>query len=152
MGLFDKLFKATPNTVQYSPENEQEAMVAIMYGCMSVDGDVSDVEIDRLCQMVTFKTYFKGVSLVSYYKGAMLVHKKIGSQGLIDASVLKVKAENRATLFAMVMDLLLSDGVLEQKEQEIAEYLSEKLTLESPLATKIVEVILIRNKDNVVIV
>lgn len=149
MGLFDKLFSSSTTTFTYEPQSEQEAWIAIMYACIAVDGDVSDVEIDKLSQLVVPKSIFIGRDIVQYYKTAMLAHKQVGSKILIDNSVLKVNDNNKLTLFAIVMELLLADGVLGEKEKEIAEYLTNSLKLSAENAQKIVEILLIKNKDNI---
>jgi uncharacterized tellurite resistance protein B-like protein len=152
MGLFDKIFNSSNTTITYSPKSEQEAWIAIMYACISVDGNVSDAETDKLCQLVVFKTFFKGKNIVDYYKPAFLAHKQIGSKALIDSSASMISEQNKATLFALVMELLLADGILESKEKEIIEYLSTALNLQSDIAQKIVEVMLIKNYGNIVII
>lgn len=63
-----------------------------------------------------------------------------------------ISEQNKATLFALVMELLLADGILESKEKEIIEYLSTALNLQSDIAQKIVEVMLIKNYGNIVII
>lgn len=152
MGLFDKVFSSTPTKVTYSPKNEQEACIGIMYACLATDGDVSDIEIEKLTSMIGFKQNFQGHDIVASYKTAMVTHKQVGSKAIIDSSVSKVSADNKPTLFAMIMELLLADGILADKEKEIAEYLSTSLQLDSNTAQKIIEVMLIKNKDNMVIV
>jgi len=82
----------------------------------------------------------------------MTAQKRIGSKVIIDSSVSLVSEEGKPTLVALVMELLLADGILGDQEQEVAEYLSESLRWESTLAHRIVEVMLIKNKGNVVIV
>jgi uncharacterized tellurite resistance protein B-like protein len=151
MGLFDKLFNSPQTQVVYSPKNEQEAWVAIMYGCIAVDGDVSDAEIDQLVRTLVLKTLFNGHKVVDYYSTAMKFHKQIGSKGLIDNCAAKVSADNKATLFALIVELLLADGILAEKEKEIIDYLSTALSIDSELAYKIVEVILIKMKGNIVL-
>ncbi|WP_343635524.1 TerB family tellurite resistance protein [Fluviicola sp.] len=155
MGLFDKLFNSnsSASTVSYSPKNEQEAWVAIMYSCMATDGDVSEIEIDKLLNFLVFKTMFNGHNVVEdLYKPAMLAQKQIGSKEVIDSSVSLIKDESKPTLFALVMEILLADGVLGSDEQEIAEYLTNALNLNPETAQKIVEVMLIKNQGNFVVV
>lgn len=152
MGLFDKLFNSNPSTVTYSPKNEQEAWVAIMYACIAADGDVSEAETDKMIQFFVFKTMFTGHDIIEdLYKPALTAQKQIGSKVVIDSSTSLISEDGKPTLFALVMELLLADGILGDQEQEIAEYLSESLQLESTLARNIVEVMLIKNKGNVVI-
>jgi hypothetical protein len=153
MGLFDKLFNSTPSTVTYSPKNEQEAWVAIMYACIAADGDVSEAETDKMIQFLVYKSMFKGDNIIQdLYKPAMIAQKQIGSKLVIDSSTSLIGDDSKPTLFALVMELLLADGILGDQEKEIVHYLSESLKLDSTLAHKIVEVMLIKNKGNVVIV
>lgn len=154
MGIFDKLFNSnlSTSTVSYSPKNEQEAWVAIMYSCMATDGDVSEIEINKLANFLVFKTMFKGHNIVEdLYKPAMHTQKQIGSKEVIDSSVSSITDGNKPTLFALVMEILLADGVLGPEEQEIAEYLTNALNLNLEMAQKIVEVMLIKNQGNIVI-
>lgn len=146
MGLFDKLFSTAPSQITYSPKNEQEATMAIMYACMATDGDVSDIEIDTLARLVGLKKNFQGHDIVAYHKTVLLTHQQIGSKNLIDSSVNAIPIETKPTIFAMVMEILLADGILAEKEREIAEYLASKFSLDEELSQKIVEVILIKNK------
>ncbi|HLP55281.1 MAG TPA: tellurite resistance TerB family protein [Fluviicola sp.] len=153
MGLFDKLFNSNPSTVTYTPKNEQEAWIAIMYACIAADGDVSEAETDKMIQFLVYKSMFKGDNIIeNLYKPAMTAQKQIGSKAVIDSSTSLISDDGKPTLFALIMELLLADGILGDQEREIVEYLSESLKLESSLAQKIVEVMLIKNKGNVVIV
>jgi uncharacterized tellurite resistance protein B-like protein len=154
MGLFDKLFNSNSasTAVAYTPKNEQEAWVAIMYSCMATDGDVSEIEVDKLVNFLVFKTMFKGHNVIEdLYKPAMRAQKQIGSKEVIDRSVSSIKEESKPTLFALVMEILLADGILGSDEQEIAEYLTNALSLNQEIAQKIVEVMLIKNQGNIVL-
>lgn len=152
MGLFDKIFKSTPSEVTYSPKSEGEAFIGICFACMAADGDVAEVEIDRFSQIIVFKKFIDNKKMIDQYKTAHMIHKKIGSKAMIDHAVSSITEERKATLFAIVMELVLSDGILDSGEREIAEYLSESLHLEEETAQKIIEVMLIKNKDNRIVV
>jgi hypothetical protein len=152
MGIFDTLFRSTPSTITYAPQSEQEAWIAIMYACMAADGEISDTEIDKLCELLVVKTLFRNKEIADYYQPAMLAHKHVGSKILIDSSVSLIQENNKATLFTLTMELLLADGILGEKEKEIAEYLTAALALDPETSRKIVEIMLIRNNGNFVIV
>ena len=152
MGIFDTLFQSTPSTITYAPQSEQEAWVSIMYSCMAADGEISDTEIDKLCELLVVKTLFHNQDLADHYQNSMLAHKQIGSKTLIDSSVSMILESNKPTLFTLTMELLLADGILGAKEKEIAEYLTDALALNPEIAKKIVEIMLIRNTGNFVIV
>ena len=151
MGLFDKIFSSNKTEFKYSPLTEQEAWVAVIYGCMAVDGEVSDSEIDKFVNLISFKQQFINFNIVDLYRTAAFAHRQIGSKGLIESSASKISNDYKPTVFAIVMELLLADGILQNKEQEIAEYLSDALQLQADLAQKIVEVILIKMKGNIMI-
>lgn len=151
MGLFDKIFSSNKAEYKYEPASEQEAWIAIIFGCMAVDGEVSEVEIHKFANLIMFKQQFQHVKILDLFRNSAGAHRHIGSKGLIDASVDKISESYKATLFAIVMELLLADGVIDVKEEEIAEYLSAALKLDAALSQRIVEVILIKMKGNVVI-
>jgi uncharacterized tellurite resistance protein B-like protein len=151
MGLFDRIFSAQTTQINYSPSNQQEAAIAIMYSCMAVDGNVSDVETDRLLQFAVFKEQFNNHPIVDYFKKAAFSQRTLGSRSIIETSAPWIDSKFAPTLFCMIMDLALSDGILDEKEKEIAEFLSSALKLDEELASKIVEVMLIKNEGNIFI-
>lgn len=151
MGIFDNLFSSkniAPQSLSYQPRSEQEAWVAILYACMSVDGDVSDVEIDAMVRLLVFKNKFQDVDIVSHYKSAAQARMKVGFFSLVESSAAMVSQEDRPTLLALATDLVLSDGIITDKEKELVEFLAKQLNIDEPLAMKIIEVILLKNKDN----
>ncbi|PSR54200.1 hypothetical protein AHMF7605_12035 [Adhaeribacter arboris] len=157
MGLFDKIFnsdtnnKPNPEQYLYSPKSEQEAWIAIMYACMISDGEVSDAEVSQLSRTVVFKSLFKDHNTIDYYKTAMTAHIKLDSKQLIDLCVSKVSDNNKATLFAITLELVMFDGTLSDSDKDIIEHLATALQLQDELASKIIEVTLIRNKYNVLV-
>ncbi|QNF31598.1 TerB family tellurite resistance protein [Adhaeribacter swui] len=151
MGLFDTVLKPSQPTVVYTPQSEAEAWIAIMFSCMAVDDDISNAETEKLSQIMVYKALFRNHDTVELYKTAMTRQLQLGSKELIDRSVDKVSAENKPTLFALIVELLLADGILADKEKEITDYLVSALDLDESLATKIIEVILIKNKGNFIL-
>jgi len=55
-------------------------------------------------------------------------------------------------VLALAAELILSDGIITVEEKELLEYLTLKLGIEEALASKIIEVMLIKNKDNRILV
>ncbi len=148
MGYLDKVYHTKSTLVPYSPKNEQEAWIAIMHSCIAVDDDVADEELELLTDTLVCKTLFNGHDIKDYYKTVLLKQAELGSKHLIDNSVDKIAPENRPTLFALTMDLVLADGILAEKEIEIIAYLSSALDLDANQANRIVEVIMVLNKGN----
>ncbi len=150
MGYLDKEYNTKSTLVPYSPKNEQEAWIAIMHSCIAVDDDVADEELELLTQTLVCKSLFSDHDIKEYYKTVLLMQAQLGSKHLIDNSVDKVAVENRPTLFALTMELVLADGILAEKEIEIIAYLSSALDLDAELANKIVAVVMILNNGNLV--
>ena len=137
MGLFDKKYtKATPGS--YHPGNEQEAWIAIMHACIAVDEDVADEELEELAQTLAYKPIFEGHNVREYYKSVLLAHTRMGSKQLIDNSVDYISPANKYDLFALAIELVLADGVLADKEEELISYISSALDLEENISRQIV--------------
>jgi uncharacterized tellurite resistance protein B-like protein len=156
MGLFDKLFSAPSaqesNDNKYTPLNDYEAWVGILYACASADGDVSDVEIDVLSRLLVFKQKFSSIEIAPFYKIAFQIKSELGTQKLIEGCASVIKPEDKPTVFAMATELVLADGILGETEKNLLETLSQLFQLEVDLASKIIEVLLIKNKGNRILV
>jgi uncharacterized tellurite resistance protein B-like protein len=154
MGLFDKVFSssASKQTEGYTPLSDYEAWVAVLYAAISVDGEVSDVEIDFFCRLLVFKNKFAEIDILPFYKNAMNAKSRFGAQHLIDSSATVIKEEDRPTVLALAAELALSDGLITEQEKNLLEYIARKLAIDEQIATRIVEVILIKNKDNRILV
>ncbi|MGV3640909.1 MAG: hypothetical protein ACO1NZ_10340 [Adhaeribacter sp.] len=143
MGLFNRTY--SPDQLHYSPANEQEAWLAVMHACIAVDEDVAEEELEELSETLVDKPLFEGHNIRELYRSVLVAHARIGSKQLIDVSVDKVAAAHRAGLFAASMELLLADGILAEKEQELIRYLWSALDLEEQVAQNIIHNILSRH-------
>lgn len=146
MGLFDK-FKGSSD---FEPKNEQEAWTSILYACAAVDGEISDAEIDSFSRLLLFKQKFKNYNFGDLFQRLSKANKEIGGKQIIEKSAKKVTDEYKQTVFALAMETVLSDGLLGDKEAELVEILSKSLALTETDSQKIVDVILIKMKGNLV--
>jgi uncharacterized tellurite resistance protein B-like protein len=137
MGLFDKQYDLNL-PVNYTPQNEQEAWIAIMHACIAVDEDVADEELEELAEALAYKEMFEGHDVREYYKRVLLAHARIGSKHLIDKSVEHIPAESKLPLFDLTIELLLADGVLADREDELIRYITSALDIEENKANSIV--------------
>ncbi|KAA5547499.1 TerB family tellurite resistance protein [Adhaeribacter rhizoryzae] len=147
MALFDEKYKST--VVSYAPRNEQEAWIAIMHACIAVDEVVADEELEELSETLANNSFFEEHEVREYYRSVLLAHAKIGSKHLIDTSVDLISSENKANLFARTIELVLADGVVADKEEELIRYLFSAMDLEEAVARNIVKEILERHKGRV---
>ncbi|SJZ31984.1 tellurite resistance TerB family protein [Sediminibacterium ginsengisoli] len=155
MGLFDKIFSPTAkqqaNTKSYTSLNDYEAWVGVLYACAASDGDVSDVEIDMLSRLLIFKQKFENIEIIPFYKIAMQISNELGNQKLIEGCAAVIKEEDKATVFAMATEIVLADGIINEREKNLLEFVSRTLQIDDELAAKIVEVLLIKNRGNKII-
>jgi Tellurite resistance protein TerB. len=137
--VFNKLFNTSKPSDTYTPGSEQEAWIAIMYASMYIDGHIADVEVKKMFDLVEKLPLFKRKHVADYYQPALLAHRKVGSYNLIDGSIALIQEDQKTVLFEMIMQLLLADKKLLQKEKEVAAYLTTALNLEFDVAKKIVD-------------
>jgi tellurite resistance protein len=140
MGLFDRSYKST--AVAFSPRNEQEAWIAVMHACIAVDEEVAEAELEELSERLASMPLFEGHDVREYYRTVLFTHARIGSKLMIDTSVEKIPAANKPYLFAASLELLIADGILAAKEEELIRYLTSALELEEAVAEKIIKNIL----------
>ena len=138
-----------PDSYTYTPQNEQEAWIAIMHACVAVDDDVADAELEELAQTLADRALFDGHDIMAYSRNVFYAHQQLGSKILIDNPVDFISDENRPTLFAHTIQLVLSDCVVTEKEEELIQYLYSALDMDEKEAQEIVRVVLILNKDKV---
>ena len=147
MSIFD-VFKKPEQEIElnYSPDSEQEAIVGILYACMDADNDISDTEIHFFTELLGRKKLFSDFNIIELYKKSHYNYLKLGGEKMVKQGSTFIREENKATLFAVTMEILLSDGILTESEKQIAELLVISLKLETELSKKIIEVLLIKNK------
>jgi uncharacterized tellurite resistance protein B-like protein len=146
MGLFDKVF--SNNAVPTSPFTDpRDAFFAILYACMSADGNIDDEEIAALVALTRQKALFRGVDVLAMYRRIAPKAIALGARKeTIAQAAPYVPAELRATLFANCVDFAASDGVVGAAEQAILEQLAQALGLDEQQSHQIIEVIIIKNK------
>lgn len=148
MGIFDRFKKAIEKEYEFKPQNENEAWIGLLYACVMADGEIVKVEENALSLMLITKRKFEDVDIPKHYRHVAEAQHKIGGSGLIDACAPLIKEADKPTIFSMSVELVLADGILDEDEEKIIEYIAEKLEIEDALVERIVEVMLIRNRGN----
>ena len=72
----------------------------------------------------------------------------LGQIKYIAACCERIKEEDKETVFALALEILLSDGLLGEEEKNVIEVLSKQLKIDSEMTGKIIEVIFLKNKGN----
>lgn len=142
-------FEDKSNGNQYSVTSELEAWVGILYSCISADNQISDSETVSLSRLLHSKQKFIGIDIAPLYRKAFNVRTELGQLKYISACCELIKEEDKETIFALALEVLLADGTLEKEEKNLIEILSNRLRIDTEMTSKIIEVIFLKNKGNV---
>ena len=137
------------NSSQNTVNSEFEAWVGILYSCISADNQISDSETATLSRVLSSKQKFIGIDIAPLYRKAFNVRAELGQLKYISACSEWIKGEDKETVFALALEVLLADGTLEKEEKNVIEVLSNQLEIEKEMTSKIIEVIFLKNKGNI---
>ncbi len=147
MGIFDKIFGgADPSSITLT---QQEAFFAIMLLVVAADGEIDDSEVISMYSVTKRMKLYAGmpdnqhVTLIKKLAGIL---KKNGPKILLEKASASLPADIKPTAFAIAADLAFADGTVEDKERAILEVIYTQLNIPQDLATKIIEVIVIKNQ------
>lgn len=145
MGLFEN----ENNTQQNPVTSELEAWVGILYSCISADHLITDSETASLSRLLHSKEKFVGTDIAPLYAKAFNLRTELGQLKYISACCELIKREDKETVFALALEVLVADGTLEKEEKNLIEILSNRLKVDTAMASKIIEVIFLKNKGNI---
>lgn len=127
--------------------DEAEACAAVLIACLRAN------ELDEDENNAAFYTTIKSRNVFLGYDPDKLVataakqFRQAGSpSALIDAAIGAIREQTRLPLFFHCLDVILADGVVTPRENEVYHYLKRKFKVEEDLAWKALEVLLAKNK------
>ena len=129
--------------------SEFEAWVGILYSCISADNQIKDSETVALTRLLHSKEKFIGIDVAPLYAKAFNLKMELGQLKYISACCELIKENDKETIFANALELLLADGILEDEEKNVIEVLSKQLRIDTGMTSKIIEVIFLKNKGNI---
>ena len=136
------------NTALNPVTSELEAWVGILYSCIAADNQIKDSETASLSKLLYSKEKFEGVDIAPLYAKSYHLKMDLGQIKYIAACCELIKEEDKETVFALALEILLSDGLLGEEEKNVIEVLSKELKIDSGMSSKIIEVIFLKNKGN----
>jgi uncharacterized membrane protein YebE (DUF533 family) len=146
MGLFDNLFTRETSTL---PATHAEAYMAVILCAAECDGHISDSETRNITlgmmRMKLYETYTEQKRLAVYDECTRLI-KREGAEPLLQRAAAILPDELRLTAFANACDLILADGIVEEREKQYLDLLLTSLKLDQETGINIVEVMLIKNR------
>ncbi|MGF1486333.1 MAG: tellurite resistance TerB family protein [Prochloraceae cyanobacterium] len=147
MGLFDRLSQLRPQ-----PEDNldpAESFTGLMIAAIAADGQISEEEARlvaaTLSRMKLFQDYTND-RLVRTNEKILRILQQQGPEYLVKIASEGLPQELYDTAFAIAADLILSDGVVSEQEQQLLNDLYHFLSLNEQTAQTIIDVMMIKNK------
>lgn len=132
----------------YAPSNEQAAWLAMAYTAASIHGDIAEEAREALCKLLAAKQMYRGHEMVDYFKEVWKVKDHLPPKEIIRQAAKRVNQDHAPTLFCIITDILLTKGYLTRQEENLLDYISVMLSLDTKTSNTILEVLLIKNKGN----
>ena len=130
--------------------NEQEAAVAILFGCLQHSGKpIENRHIEHLSRMLLLSQKFAHHDLQPLADKALPLLKTYGSRMVIEHSAPFISDSFRETFFAMICELMTSDGELNEQESEIVGLTALYLGVSIELMRIMLTTFIMRNRWNV---
>lgn len=123
-------------------DDEKEAIMGIIYACMSADNTVSKQEYDEMVHLLSKKQLYAHTDLRVIFNKIKTLHQSIGynSFKLIELAAEKVSENLRLMVYANAMEIFLLDKTFHANEKQLADYLQKALHIDNKWAKKIQEV------------
>ena len=138
------------NSMQHPLTSEQEATVAILFGCLQHSGKpVQNRHVEHLSRMLMLNKKFLKEDLQVLAEKALPLLKAFGSRTVIEHSAPLISDSFRETLFAMVCELMTGDGELAEAESEIVGLTALYLNIPIELMRIMLSTFIMRNRWNV---
>jgi tellurite resistance protein len=147
----DLLNASLDNLVQDIPEtiiNSGDALAVVALSAAASDGSVSSEERLRFVALALGSPLFPNCidSIIS--KASALIHfiSKIGpGKAMLSASLL-LSRQLKETAFAWAVDIVMSDGRIDEKEKTYLQRIVAEFNIDDETAKQIIDVITIKNR------
>ena len=125
--------------------------MAIMLSCMmgQQDQHLIDAQFRHLSRMLALSSKFKGHSLEKMAEKAMPLLAAYGSKNVIEYSASFIPDNFKETLFAMICELVTTNGELTETESEVVGVAALHLGISIELMRVMITTFLMRNRWNV---
>lgn len=134
-------------------DNEQEAAVAILFSsAMQNSGAITEQQIEHLSRAVVLCSKFRGSDLNELTRKAISLQASYKGNDIIEHCAAHISESFRETLFAMVSEVVLLDGQIDDEKTKIFALLALHLQIPMERMKMILATYLIRNKWNVEVV
>ena len=143
-------FFQTNPTADHPPlhiTDEAEACAAVLIACLRANELDSDEDNAAFYTTIKSRNIFLGYDAAALVATAAQYFEQAGSPAaLIDAAIGAIREQTRLPLFYHCLDVMLADGIVTPRENEVFRYLKRKFKVEDELAWKALEVMVMKNK------
>lgn len=147
MGIFSNILdNSASSLMQFTQE---EAFMGILLAAISADGYITQDESDDFFAFTNKLKFLKKLNNTEFWDVIDKIQKFIKTEGIekvVAACAQTLPAELKVPAFAQACDLLFSDGYVEVAEEKLLEILKAELAIPDNMATKIAEVMVVKNK------
>ena len=130
------------------PFSQLEALVGVAFCAVFADGTMEVEEDDRLSEYLADCRALRGCAEEDVRLAmtkAEAYARKHGEHALLAAAARSLQPPARETAFCLAADLVLADGEIAEEERGFIDRLRGALGVQESVASKVVEVLLIRN-------
>lgn len=146
MGLFDRIWGNENTAVALTKE---ECIAGIAMAACNADGNMSGEEVFLAISSLVHLNMFKRKEPreIEHIINKMVdLTKRRGPGQIIQSARETLTPDEAAAAFFIAADLVLADGVLEEREKSFMEELMRAIQLDPETAMKIIEVACIKNR------
>jgi uncharacterized protein (DUF1778 family) len=131
-------------------QNEQEAAVAILFSAaMHPSNNISEQQIEHLSRAIVLCSRFRGHELNELTRTAITLQAAHEQKDIIEQAAAFIGEDFRETLLAMVSEVVLLDGQIDDDRSNMFAMLALYLDIPLDRMKMILATYLIRNKWNV---
>jgi uncharacterized protein (DUF1778 family) len=131
-------------------QNEQEAAVAILFSAaMHPSNNISEQQIEHLSRAIVLCSRFRGHELNELTRTAITLQTAHEQKDIIEQAAAFIGEDFRETLLAMVSEVVLLDGQIDDDRSNMFAMLALYLDIPLDRMKMILATYLIRNKWNV---
>ncbi|MBW4636164.1 MAG: tellurite resistance TerB family protein [Iphinoe sp. HA4291-MV1] len=148
MGLFDKTFGAQSQIQEVL--SQAEAFAAIALATTASDGNLSDEQARGILSVLSRIKLFRCYSndeMNRMFDKLLNILRWQGINALFNSAKESLSYDLREAAFVVATDLVLTDGVSPQEEEDFLNDLYQALGISGDIATQIVQVMLIKNRE-----
>ncbi|MEX1128979.1 MAG: tellurite resistance TerB family protein [Vicinamibacterales bacterium] len=126
-----------------------QALIALFIAAMNANGHVTPAEAERAHHLIWSTRRFRrksGDTVGKLIQDVRRLVEERGAGAVIDSSARVIPARVRPSTFAVLADLLLSDGKIDPQERRFLKKLASRLELDAETARQVLDVVRLKNQ------